>query len=156
MSVFINDTLQQQIERGEVWTQSLQFSLGSGLNTDIAIQPDSNRVSFLLDVFTEAQLKIEIRENITITAAGATLAPINMDRDGSYSTSVVMQGAVVAYTGGTSILTATIPGGLSGSLSQFSGEAGLIVKANTDYHYEFTNQSNNKADVSISYYFREL
>ena len=154
MSVFINDTLQQRIERGEIWTQSFQLQIAMLGSSRLGIEVDSNPTALLFDVFTEAQIKVTIEEAVTITG-GSILPNINMERNGSYSTSVVIKGSATR-TGGSVILTSTIPGGLSGSLSQFSGDAGLILKANTDYVYSFQNESNNEADVSISYYFREL
>jgi hypothetical protein len=129
--------------------------MASNATTNISVEPDIDKISFILELYSEGPLRIEITEDITISSGGGAISLVNMERSGTYSTDVEVA-PLTAFTGGTSLLTSKIPGSVSGSTVKFSGDAGLILKESTIYAYEFQNLSNSPALVNINWYLREI
>lgn len=155
MSLVINSTLQNKIEKGLIWTGGFAVTaMTSGTTTKIEVDVGSKKTEFILEIITLAAIQVTFVEEVT-PGAGASTTDYNMDRSGSYSKETIVK-ALSSSTGGTQLITTIIPGGVSGSIAQFTGEVGPVLAANTNYEYSFTNNSGPNASIQLNWFYREI
>jgi hypothetical protein len=152
MSYFPNDTLQKQIIKGQMWTGGYTQLLASGSPATIVVAVGTTKTQFVLELYTEGYIQVQITEDVT--AGSAAITDINLDRSGSYSKETVVHQTTGA--GGTILPVMKIPAGLSGATTQFSGNAGLVLKESTKYEYEVSAQGAYPVDLQLIWYYREL
>ncbi len=148
-----NDTLQKQIQRGEVWTGSHAVELESQEDIYYGIEVGARNTEFVFEVYIPAEVTVRIVEAPTLSG-GTPFPEINMERSGSYSTDVTAS-IDSTSSGGSFILSNQVPE-LHGANVLFSGKAGFILKANTDYSYYVKNNSAQKVLHAVQWFYREI
>lgn len=158
MSDFINDSLQKQIERGEVFYSGAAatnlFSRESSLI--IAVETGANECFFRTEIITEATIGFSVYKDVTSFVSTSSRAVFNMKIS---DTSTVMNTTVdqaSSYVGGSLIYTGR---GIDGRFPQNSPlnlEAGLLLKPNTIFVYELANEGAGPTAITITSLLREI
>ena len=154
MSFIPNNDLQKQILKGHIWTGGYTQEISVGVPATINIAVGTKKTSFILELYTEGYIQVQITEGTTDPISGV-LTDINMERSGSYSKETVVH-QTAAGVGGSVIITRQIPAGLSGATTQFSGEAPLILKESTNYEYEISVLGAYPVECQLVWDYREI
>ena len=158
MSNFIKDTLQKQIERGEVFYYEFGGPItltatgtGSTSSTHIGITTGVNETSLLLSATTAAQGNIQINEDST-WAGGIDADFVNMNFNSGNTTTTALK---IAIPGTLKVQQQFIPNAIP-AINPFGIEAGVILKPSTQYKVTIANTGQNTALFAVATYIREL
>ena len=156
MTVFFNDSLAEQIERGEIFYWSGGNNKIEQSATDgYLITTGASPCQILFEVNSVGTIKLAVYENPTTASGSTAKTAYNMRRDSANTLLTTIQ-PLNSYTGGTDIVEAIAYNGVQPINSGFSRESGLILKANEEYVYEITNWSEGSLSLSYNIFFREL
>ena len=156
MTALINDTLQKQIQRGEVFFYSSNdqyFEVSEYLYFRVTTDSVAN-CSCLFEFLCDTIVEVRIYENPSSTTLLTNFSPVNMNRE-----STRLLGAstskLSSFSGGTFIASAVTVNGALPANSPFSKEAGIILKPNEEYIYQCQNIGTGPAYFSYSIFLRE-
>jgi len=148
-------TLGQLSKEGYVFLAQQYFLLPQALNRKFRIQTGPTGVQFEFYEITSdtGNLRAELIESPTITAAGTAFTAYNLDRNSSDVHAAVLDGYVTS-TGGTVIAQELVTaskaaGGITGSTRIHT------LRANSTYVMSFTNVDNKDTNVLFSLGFAE-
>ena len=157
MSFIVNDTLQDQIERGEIFFSA--FTNASVAEDGViyylittGAAPCSVNVTFT----TNATFRVDVLENPTTAVGGTSQNLYNLRRDSVNTIATTSKGALSSSTGGTLLWFQFLSNGNAPVNSPLGTAGGMILKANEEYIYKFTNYDREGADISLSFIFREV
>ena len=156
MTAFINNTLQKQILRGEIfyWSGG-NFKIEQSATDGYLITTGASPCQVLFEVNSVGTIKLAVYENPTTASGSPAKTVYNMRRDSANTLLTTIQ-PLNSYTGGTDIVEAIAYNGIQPINSGFSRESGLILKASEEYVYELTNWSEGSLSLSYNVFFREL
>lgn len=156
MTAYVNDTLQRQIERGEVfyWSDKNQF-IDPDETDGYVITTGANSCTVLFEVLTTEVMELRVYENPSSATTASTKTLYNMNRNSANTITTTVK-VLNTRTGGTEIADILTVGGTTPNNSPFSKEVGLVLKPNEDYVYEITNYSGRKTPISYNVFLREL
>lgn len=162
MSNFINDTLANQIERGEVFLASLQIELAPQLTASTTfsetyrILTGAYETSLRLEIAGLTTCSIVVAEGMVYSAPGTPVPLINMNFNSSNTISAtVFVDPTVSVGGTTKFISYRLLDNLV-KLSPFDVESGIILKPSTEYQFVITNLGSNTDDYAVTTYLREL
>ena len=156
MTVYFNDSLSEQIERGEVFYWSggnnkIEQAAADGYLITTGASP----CQILFEVNSVGTIKLDLYENPTTASGSPAKTVYNMRRDSANTLLTTIQ-PLNSYTGGTNIVEAIAYNGIQPVDSGFSAERGPVLAANEEYVYEITNWSEGSLSLSYNIFFREL
>ena len=152
MSKFINDSLAEQIERGEVWTAGTTFTIQNGTPIEFIPSVGAKKTSLIVEVLTGGYLQVLLYEGVS--SSSGTLTEENLERNGSYSKDFSTQFG--SFTGGSLVLSRSLPTGSAGDPINLSPEAPLIMKINTKYGIQIKNKGTDPAETQVALFYREI
>ena len=156
MSNFINDTLERQIAREEVWFgQAGTIAIDVGASDYYFVGTGSKECQVRFELLTEATTIIQITEGISDPVTG-DVTLFNMRRTHSASIETEFAHENVSPGGGSPLWGWTAIDGKVPQNSPLNQEAGMILKANTWYEYKFLNDGVSAVTYSVNVFLREL
>ena len=155
MTAFVNDSIQKQIARGEIFFVSTAWLVVPRTTIQyIGIETGASNCAFNLIINTNNSFTVNIKENM-ITTLGAGLTTRNMNREYSDTVSTTIKQGALAGNGGTALIATYIIDGEVPINTPLNKETGLVLKPNTKYEYAFTNISEGDATVLYTIFIRE-
>ena len=157
MSNFGTDTRREQIERGEIyyfWTYALNWDNNATLYRVLVVTGASS-CEFSMDIKSEVTFQAELYEGVANTSSSPWTLE-NMNRNVANSIITTVDDNAGARSGGSRIAYVVAPAGIIPPNNPFNHETGPILKPNTSYMFQFTNDSNLRSDLVMSAFLREI
>ena len=163
MTAFIADTLQQQIERGEVFVgyygATLQYDTSHNAIAEIIListGAEEASVFFGFKSMPDDTLNVQFWEGVTTSADGTSLPLENMNRGSAVTTNIAFYHTPTITDNGTLVYAEQIFGETVPSASPFNKEAGFILAANTKYQIRLLAAGQSENIVTASYFSRDV
>jgi len=157
-TVTIYTELERKVEEGKAFTSSKRFSLSSGSSIRILFNNKANvNVKIVaVEVNTEANVLIDIYDNVTVNVEGNAWAIRNLNLGSNYMTNVRIEDSG-DYADGELIHQTIGYGGTKnfavGSLSEV-GEK-VIIPSNNNFMIVITNDTTQEIKISVRFIFYE-
>ena len=158
MSNFINDTLQQQIERGEVFGGVASFVIQYQAQDSFLISTGAEQVSFRSQFNgpKDDVLAISIYEGVTTSADGsaAPLFNLNLNSANTINASVFTSPTISGV--GTLLFAQSFYGNDQPDTGPLSRDIGMVLEPNTKYRVWIINSSTGDSGIDMSYFLRDV
>jgi hypothetical protein len=156
------DYLHHEVHAGNYYRSGMNYSLANGeVATYAVVTPDSSTWAHMSwELSASADGTFTVLENVSNLSGGATLTPLNHNRNSTTTSDMActrgMTGDdLITPTGGTPILNATLPTGKGSVLSRDLGQE-FILKQNSTYLFRYTNgTSANVIQLVLEWYEHE-
>lgn len=159
MTALINDTLQKQIERGEVFFQShtVQRTAQEKMCV-IEIVADANfNVEYTLDLVLDGSWYVQINESASTATPTVQYIPINMNRDATNTLNAWYAfKSNQAYAASSNLTAFYVLNGKVPQNSLLNRDTGAILKKGYRTTITLTNLDPIDRSLVISQFFREL
>lgn len=157
MSFIVNDTLQDQIERGEIFFSAFtNISVAEDGVIEYLVTTDVNPCSVNVAFTTNATYLVQVIENPTTAVGGSSQTLFNLRRDSANTIAVTGNAPLTSSSGGTLLWSQFFSNGNAPANSPLGTDAGMILKASEQYIYRFTNYDREGADISLNFTYREI
>lgn len=157
MTATVNDTRSKQIDRGELFFNTLAAFIKPSSFLDILVTTSTPVTSLLVEATTISDGAIELYDSPTGAAAtGSVLPSVNMNFSSANTIAVTVEWQVMPSTTGTIIINEPIYRGEARLTSPLATEQGVILDASTDYLLRVKNLGPNDAPFSIALFMREI
>ena len=137
MGQFINDTLQKQIERGEVFYRQIgKGAQPPGSDYEFIVNTDSNELVLFLNVVSYTELfTFEFKEGVSTTSDGTQRVPDNMKMSSTNTIGATIYEDPTGVAGGTQFFPASITPTIPDRAWPFSMGSGVVLGANEKYYF---------------------
>jgi len=157
MTAYVNDTLQAQILRQEIWTGNYYEAVYPGNVLTVLFVTGANEALLSPNINLGGQATIWLNEDTTTSADGTSITNYNLYR-ASAETLLTTTFHTPTVTGaGTEILkTVSNPDGVISPTTALNPSGGMVLKANSKYRIYILNGSAATSLMSVSWFLREL
>jgi len=161
MTVFFDDSLRDQIERGEVWVASDYIAfppLADGAGKSFGIETGAQSCSAFVNVACEGTYIFSLREGCSNTFSSSITA-INLNRN---FTTVTYNFNVYDTVGGAGTCTRSlvanrvITGGSKGAAGVAGLDTPIVLAPNTKYIYDFDLDADGDSYLGVEFFLREI
>lgn len=158
MSNFINDTLQKQIERGEVFYALKNFFLDGKEIDEILISTSTSECSLVADIMGGGGWSsYQLYEDSATSNDGTSIEAVNMNRNSSTTLATTLFYTPTISAAGTVILNNQIfPVDIRHNQDPLGTGAGIILEPSKKYRLLLSNTDGNDSAISVSMFLREL
>ena len=159
MSNFVNDTLQRQIQRGEVFFGMYAVEaqpVGTANFKEFILTGGATDTRFNFGIVTSVNTVVLMYDNSTTAADGTELLMNNLYFGHSNTTTATVHRDPTTAAGGTIKLLGRAPEGDFGSITPFNSETGMILNAGEKYLITIANDSGSPAPYLFSWFTQEL
>lgn len=157
MTAYINNTLQDQILRGELWTGNLSGQLNPGNAKVILISVGASEVVFSPSVSPSGAVSLALKEGVTTSADGVAITNYNMYRSSPTSLLTTTFSGPTITVAGTPVSTSRVAGsGYVNESTAFNADNGMVLQASTKYSFTLTVSDSAAVSYTIAWFLREL
>lgn len=158
-SLYTVDHLHHEVHEGNYYRSGMNFTLANGnVATFGFTTPNTTTWAHMTwNLSTTADGTFTLLENVTSFSGGASVTPLNQNRNSSNKSKMTcirgMTGSnLITPTGGTTILNAALATAKGSILSRDTGEE-FIMKQNSKYLFRYTNgTSSNVIQLVLTWY----
>lgn len=163
MTAVPGDTLQKQIERGEVfYVAGGQLSIGDASPGDTddtyeyLISTGAKETSLHFSAYSDMNLTVTLHSGVTTSADGIPHVHLNMNFNSAATldTDVYSVPTITGY--GTTKLFSAIPNGVEAPLYPLGLETGVILEPSTKYALVVNNLAQNDTTFFPTMFMREI
>ena len=147
-----------EVHAGSYYRSGMNFTLANGnVSTFGLITPNTKELHITWTLDASADGTFTVLEDVTSFSGGASVTPLNHNRNsskpsGAVCTRGMTSSDLITPTGGTTILNAVLSTGKGNAVSRDSG-AEFILKCNSKYLFRYTNgTSNNIIQFAFEWY----
>jgi len=162
MSVFINDTLDQQIQRGELFEISTFVTLETGLVNaasirDFYIKVGASNVSCKLEVICPTDRNVLFYHNVAnVSGDGTEIDVDNLNLASANTIDLTFFHSPTGSWTGNLIFSSREPAQMVSRITPFNLDTGIILAANTNYIFTVENTGAQQALAQVTAFFREI
>ena len=157
MTAVPGDTLQLQIERGEVWFTQVNINMQPNKLYDHLLEIDANPASLMIAVGTLSDSTFSLYEGPTgAKNTGVADTLLNMNFSSSNTTNIYSEYQVIPVTDGSYKTGEVYVQGVERIASPFSTETGVILEANTDYLIRVDSSNTVTNTFQFALFLREI
>lgn len=157
MSNIVNDTLNKQIEREELWTGNYNETVIPGGDSVILIVTGASETVFSPSIELSGPATIWLYEDTVTSADGTPITNYNMRRSSGETLLTTTFHTPTVTGAGTSILnTKASPDGRLTQAAALNQDNGIILKASSKYRIYILGDGVSSVYIAASWYLREL
>jgi hypothetical protein len=162
MSFILNDTISQQIERGEVFEISTFVTLETGQTNlnhvrDYYIKVGASDVSCKLEVMCPTDRNVIFYHNVAnVSGDGTEIDVDNLNLASANTIDLTFFHSPTGSWTGNSIFSSREPAQMTSRITPFNLDTGIILAANTNYIFTIENTGAQQALAQVTAFFRDI
>lgn len=158
MTAIPGDTLQKQIERGEVfYTAGGETAISASGEYIYLISTGSKETTLFFNALSNMNLDLILKSGVSTSSDGTgPISPLNMNLNSSNTLITELYATPTITVAGTTKISSYLPNGVSVPLNPLSLEAGIILEPDTKYTLHVLNRADNDSTFWTTMFMREV